>query len=72
MSAPVNNADRYLKAADEYFERARNAPSPFVKAYYERVALRCLSSKGELRRCLGASPVICLLGNSLRIPGRPQ
>jgi hypothetical protein len=50
MDELVCNATRYLKAADEYFELARSAPTPFVKVYYERVALRYLSSEGEFRR----------------------
>jgi hypothetical protein len=50
MGEQLSNADRYLRTADEYFELARSATTPFVKAYYERVALRYLSSEGELRR----------------------
>jgi hypothetical protein len=43
-------ADSHLKAAEEFFELAKNASSPFMQAYYRRVAERYLSSKGELRR----------------------
>jgi hypothetical protein len=53
MDEQVSNATRYLNAADEYFELARNAPTPFVKAYYERVAPRYLSTEGEFRRQSG-------------------
>jgi hypothetical protein len=55
MGEQLSNADRYLRAADEYFEFARSATTPFVKAYYERVSLRYLSSEGELRRQGAAS-----------------
>jgi hypothetical protein len=42
--------DRYLKAAEEFFALARTTTTPFMRAYYERVALQYLSSAGELRR----------------------
>jgi hypothetical protein len=44
-----NNADRYLKAADEFSDLAKAAPTPFMRAYFERVALRYRSSEGELK-----------------------
>jgi hypothetical protein len=40
---------RDLKAAEEFFGLARTASSPFMRAYYQRVAERYLSSEGELR-----------------------
>jgi hypothetical protein len=43
------NADRYLKAADEFSDLAKTAPTPFMRAYFERVALRYRSSEGELK-----------------------
>jgi hypothetical protein len=46
---PSSTEDRNLKAADEFFDLARGAPNPFMRAYYERVALRYLSSEGELK-----------------------
>jgi hypothetical protein len=45
----LNNADRYLKAADEFSDLAKTAPTPFMRAYFERVALRYRSSEGELK-----------------------
>ncbi len=50
MTVPLSSADVALKAADEFFDLARKASSPFMRAYYERVALRYLSSQGELKR----------------------
>jgi hypothetical protein len=44
----LTKADRNLKAAHEYFDLARTASSPFMCAYYQRVAQRYLSSEGEL------------------------
>jgi hypothetical protein len=40
---------RELKAAEDFFELAKNASSPFMRAHYRHVAERYLSSKGELR-----------------------
>jgi hypothetical protein len=48
MTDPLSRADLALNAAEEFFDLARNASSPFMRAYYERVALRYLSSEGEL------------------------
>jgi hypothetical protein len=50
MQDQLSSADRNLKAADEFFDLAKTASSPFMRAYYERVALRYLSSEGELKR----------------------
>jgi hypothetical protein len=56
MTDPLSRADLALKAAEEFFDLARNASSPFMRAYYERVALRYLTSEGELKRpCAMAS-----------------
>jgi hypothetical protein len=49
MIDPLSRAGRDLKAAEEFFELARAASSPFMRAYYQRVAQRYLSSEGELR-----------------------
>ena len=38
-----------MKAAEDFFELAKNAISPFLQAYYRRVAERYLSSQGELK-----------------------
>jgi hypothetical protein len=49
MIDPLSKVGRELKAAEEFFELAKNASSPFVQAYYRRVGERYLSSQGELK-----------------------
>jgi hypothetical protein len=49
MIDPDSRLGRELKAAEELFALAKTAPSPFMRSYYQRVAERYLSSKGELR-----------------------
>ena len=49
MIDPLSRVGRELKAAEEFFELAKNASSPFMQAYYRRVAERYLSSQGELK-----------------------
>jgi hypothetical protein len=49
MIDPLSRAGRELKAAEEFFELAKNASSPFMQVYYRRVAERFLSSQGELK-----------------------
>ena len=49
MIEPNSRLDRDLKAAEEFFGLARTASSPFMRAYYQRVAERYLSSEGEVR-----------------------
>jgi hypothetical protein len=51
MEFPSN--DPYLKAADEFLALSKTAETPFMRAYYERVALRYLSSEGELKAAAG-------------------
>jgi hypothetical protein len=46
---PLNRVGRELKAAEEFFELAKDAGSPFMRTYYRRVAERYLSSQGELK-----------------------
>jgi hypothetical protein len=46
---PLSRAGRELKAAEEFFELANNPSSPFMRAYYRRVAERYLSSQGGIR-----------------------
>jgi len=41
--------ERELKAAEDFFGLAKNASSPFMKAYYRHVAERYLSSQGGLK-----------------------
>ncbi len=53
MIDPSSKAGRELKSAEEFFELARTASSPFMKAYYRRVAERYLSSQGELKPMKG-------------------
>jgi hypothetical protein len=43
------SADPYLKAADEFLALSKTAATPFMRAYYERVALRYLSSEGQTK-----------------------
>jgi hypothetical protein len=49
MIDPLSRVGRELKAAEEFFELAKNSSSPFLQAYYRRVAERYLSSQGELK-----------------------
>ena len=49
MIDPSSTLGRELKAAEDFFELAKNATSPFMRAYYRRVAERYLSSEGELK-----------------------
>jgi hypothetical protein len=49
MIDPSNKLGRDLKAAEDVFELAKNADSPFLQAYYRRVGERYLSSQGELK-----------------------
>jgi hypothetical protein len=37
------------QSADEFFDLARTASSPFMRAYLQRVAVGYLSTEGELR-----------------------
>jgi hypothetical protein len=55
-------AGRDLKAAEEFFAMARTASSPFMRAYYQRVAERYLSSQAELR-CEGGLTRVSLHGS---------
>jgi hypothetical protein len=49
MIDPLSRVERELKVAEEFFELAKNATSPFMRAYCRRVAERYLSSQGELK-----------------------
>ena len=49
MINPDSRLGRELKVAEEFFALAKSAPTPFMCSYYQRVAERYLSSKGELR-----------------------
>lgn len=42
VRAPVVTADQYRKEANEFFDLAKNAPSPFFRGYYQRIAERYL------------------------------
>jgi hypothetical protein len=54
MIDPSSKLGRELKAAEDFFESAKNASSPFLQAYYRRVAERYLSSQGELKPAKGS------------------
>ncbi len=47
MQDPSN--DPHLRAADEFLALSKTAATPFMRAYYERVALRYLSSDGQMK-----------------------
>ena len=49
MIDPSSRVGRELKAAEEFFELAKDADSTFMRAYYRRVAERYLSSQGEFK-----------------------
>ncbi len=49
MIDPSSRVARELETAQEFFELAKTATSPFMRAYYRRVAERYLSSQGELK-----------------------
>jgi hypothetical protein len=55
MIDPSSKVGRELKAAEDFFELAKNASSPFLQAYYRHVAERYLSSQGELKPAKGWS-----------------
>jgi hypothetical protein len=38
MQDPVTRAKRYDKVAEEYAELSKDASSPFLRAYYQRIA----------------------------------
>jgi hypothetical protein len=48
MIEPSSKLGRELKAAEDLFELAKNASSPFLQAYYRRVGERYLS-QGDLK-----------------------
>jgi hypothetical protein len=48
MQVLLGSVDRNLDAADKFFDLARATTSPFMRAYYQRVAARYLSTEGEL------------------------
>jgi hypothetical protein len=49
MIVPSSTLGRELKAAEDFFDLAKNATSPFMRAHYQRVAERYLSSRGKLK-----------------------
>jgi hypothetical protein len=49
MIDPSSRLERELKAAEEFFELAKSADSPFMRTYFRCVAERYLSSRGELK-----------------------
>jgi hypothetical protein len=49
MMDAMTRADHHLKEATKYYDEAKAAASPFLRAYYQRVAERYLSSQGELK-----------------------
>jgi hypothetical protein len=55
MIDPSSRLGRELKTAGDFFELTKTASSPFLQAYYRRVAERYLSSQGELKPAKGPS-----------------
>jgi hypothetical protein len=47
------SSDPYLKAADEFLALSKTAATPFMRANYERIALRYLSLEGKLKATAG-------------------
>jgi hypothetical protein len=70
MIDPNSRLGRDLKAAEEFFELARTASSPFMCAYYRRIAERYLSSEGELRSLKrhGDTAATIVTGTSVQPP----
>jgi hypothetical protein len=67
MIDPSSRAGRDLKAAEEFFELAKKPGSPFMRAYYRRVAERYLSSQGELKPAKSQANVPPSAGLYIRI-----
>jgi len=50
MQDPAKRAERYEKVAEEYAELAKDASSPFLRAYYQRIVEQYrMHAQGELR-----------------------
>jgi hypothetical protein len=50
MQDPAKRAERYQKVAEEYAELANDASSPFLRAYYQRIAEQYrMHAEGELK-----------------------
>jgi hypothetical protein len=50
VAGPARTAKRYQKVAEEYADLARDASSPFLRAYYQRIAQQYrVQAEGELR-----------------------
>ena len=49
MQDPAKRAERYKKVSDEYTELAKEASSPFLRAYFQRIAEQYrMHAEGEL------------------------
>jgi len=64
MIEPNSRLERDLKAAEEFFELTTS--SPFMRAYYQRVAERYLSSEGEVRSRHGDTAATIVYGNAVQ------
>jgi hypothetical protein len=49
MMDAMTRADLYWKESAKYSDLAKDASTPFLCAYYRRIAKRYLTSEGELR-----------------------
>ena len=57
MQNPAKRAERYRKMEEEYAELVKEASSPFLRAYYQRVAEQYrMHAEGELRVLEHESP----------------
>jgi hypothetical protein len=59
IQGPVKRSARYEKMADEYAELAKDPSSPFLRAYFQRIAEQYrMHAAGELR-AIGQEEVAC-------------
>ncbi len=49
MQDPAKRAERYQKVAGEYYGLAKEASSPSLRAYFQRIAEEYQRALGELR-----------------------
>jgi hypothetical protein len=68
MIDPLTKVECELKAAEGFFELAKTAKSPFMQAYYRRVAERYLSSQGEFKSAKARNDVAGVARPAIRHP----
>src|SRR5437762_88700 len=62
-------AGSFKRPADEFLALSKTAETPFMRAYYERIALRYLSSEGELKATEGRLSDLGIRGGQGRAAG---